>query len=284
MLRHRLPDGRATDVLGELRRLGYMLPGIARVATLAGEVTVPLGDRADGQADPAAAGTARPARAEALADRPARRDGRRLAAPGAGGLRRLAAARGRGLHRPRQLGAAARPTPGAPAGGDRPSRGLVRRARPAGSVLRALAARRRAGRAGVRNRPARDRAREPGLPARLPHPRPDPLAGRRRNRPGARRPGSSSTCATSRTTPGSRSITTAARTCRPSPSGSSCRPRRRRSPRCVRRRARPSPSAGSPAHAAGPGSPPSRSLPDWRRRGLAPGRHGGAADLGPRAG
>jgi GNAT superfamily N-acetyltransferase len=43
VLRHRLPDGRATDVLGELVAWDASA-GFARVVTLTGEVTVPLGD------------------------------------------------------------------------------------------------------------------------------------------------------------------------------------------------------------------------------------------------
>jgi GNAT superfamily N-acetyltransferase len=52
VLRHRLPDGRATDVLGELVAWDASA-GFARVATTKGEVTVPLSDLLMGRPIPA---------------------------------------------------------------------------------------------------------------------------------------------------------------------------------------------------------------------------------------
>jgi N-acetylglutamate synthase len=59
VLRHLLPDGRATDVLGELVAWDASA-GFARVATTKGEVSVPLGDLLMGQPIPPAPAPRRP--------------------------------------------------------------------------------------------------------------------------------------------------------------------------------------------------------------------------------
>jgi GNAT superfamily N-acetyltransferase len=59
VLRHLLPDGRATDVLGELLSWGDP-DGYARVATTAGEVAVPLADILMGKPVPPAPAPRRP--------------------------------------------------------------------------------------------------------------------------------------------------------------------------------------------------------------------------------